>query len=339
VKKSNPSIKKHFRAMTAHTTEISLGVSPGVRLLAMGAFFFSLGGLFIKLVGQSIPFMEIVFVRAAVGLLFCLVGLRSTGTSILGHHKKLLFLRGFVGFLAMSCVFYSLVRLPLADATVLFYMNPIFAAFLSVCFLGERVSLLYGACVLASLTGVVCIVKPTILFAEASGLPPIGVGVMLLGAWFAGCTIVIIRKLGQGEHSLVVVLYLCLVTSVFSFILAIPGWVWPTLVQGTLLVGVGLVTSVGQIFMTRGIKLEPAAKASAVMYLQIIFVALWGAIAFGEYPDLWGACGAILILGSTFALNGSQNIPGQRFLKSFFPVVSGQNLLASSHSDENSPEQ
>jgi drug/metabolite transporter (DMT)-like permease len=54
--------------------------------------------------------------------------------------------------------------------------------------------------------------------------------------------------------------------------------------------------------MTRGLSLEPAGRAMAVGYLQIVFATAWGLLFFSERPDALSAIGAFLIIGSTAML-------------------------------------
>jgi drug/metabolite transporter (DMT)-like permease len=68
------------------------------------------------------------------------------------------------------------------------------------------------------------------------------------------------------------------------------------------LVGVGVTTQIAQVYMTRGLQMERAGRATAVGYLQVVFAAAWGALFFAEFPDRWSLLGGSLILGSTLLL-------------------------------------
>ena len=100
-------------------------LTPGMRLMLLGTFFFSLGSLFIKLAGTRLPTMEILFVRGVVGVGMCLFMLRKSGAGMLGKRKVLLAARGLLGFGAMFADFYAIVHLPLADALVLIFAHPV----------------------------------------------------------------------------------------------------------------------------------------------------------------------------------------------------------------------
>ena len=59
---------------------------------------------------------------------------------------------------------------------------------------------------------------------------------------------------------------------------------WPTPLEWLFLLLVGITAQGGQVFLTRGLQREPAGKATAIGYLQVVFAGLWGAVFFGELP-------------------------------------------------------
>jgi drug/metabolite transporter (DMT)-like permease len=187
--------------------------SPGIRYMIAGAFFFSLMSLAVKLVGQRIPSQEIVMVRGLLNLLFTWAMLRAAGVYLWGSRPGVLALRGLLGFVALSCFYYGIIHLPLADATVLQYTNPVWTGLLAAWLLGERMKPAEGALVVASLVGVVLIARPAILFGSAAqSLDLVAVGVALTGAIFSAAAYVTVRQLGRTEHPLVIVFYFTLVT-------------------------------------------------------------------------------------------------------------------------------
>ncbi len=275
--------------------------------MALAAFWFSLMSLLVKVAGQRLDTQQIVLARAVVTLVLSYVLLRQAGIGMWGTHRKLLLLRGVLGFAALSCFYYAVIHLPLADATVIQYMNPIFTALLAAWLLREAIGGREAALVLLSLTGVVLIARPSFLFGERiAALDPFVVTIAVAGAILSAGAYVTVRRLGASEHALVIVFYFPLVTVPASVPFAAAGWVWPTAWEWLVLLGVGIATQIGQVYLTRGLQLEPAGRATAVGYLQIVFAALWGALFFAEYPDGWSLSGAALIIGSTLALGWSR---------------------------------
>jgi drug/metabolite transporter (DMT)-like permease len=273
-----------------------------MRQMAIGAFWFSVMSLLVKLSGQRLSSVQVVFVRAVFTLGLSVVLVRRAKVPPLGQQRGLLVLRGLFGCVALSCFYYSLVHLPLAEATVVQYTNPVFTALLAAWLLRERLRWPEALCAAASLAGVVLVTRPALLFGGASTIPTTAALVALAGAVCSAAAYVVVRRIGPAEHPLVVVLYLPLVTVPLTAPFLIGHWIWPTPQEWGWLVGVGITTQIAQLHMTRGLQLETASRATAVGYLQIVFAAVWGAIAFGQLPDGWTMLGALVIVGSTLAV-------------------------------------
>lgn len=283
-------------------------LSPGVRYMVASAFCFSVMSLAVKLVGQRVPTQEVVLVRSALNAGFTLAMLHHAGIRPWGNRPLVLALRGVFGFLALSCLYYGLVVLPLADATLLQYTNPVWTALLAVWLLNERVGRGDLALIVASLVGVALIARPGFLFGGGGPrLDLLAVGVVLLGSVFSAAAYVTVRQLARTEDPLVIVLYFTLVSVAGSLPGTAAAAVWPTATEWGFLLIVGIAAQGGQVFLTRGLTLEPAGRATAIGYLQVVFAAVWGAIFFDEIPDGWVIAGASIILGSTLLLAASRS--------------------------------
>jgi drug/metabolite transporter (DMT)-like permease len=270
--------------------------------MAIGAFWFSVMSLLVKVAGQRLPSQQIVLVRGVITLVLSLVLLRRARVKVWGEHNTLLLLRGLLGFAALSAFYYSLVHLPLAEATVIQYLNPVFTAVLAAVLLGERLGRAEAACVGLSLGGVLLIARPGFLFGGEAAIDPWLLAIAVGGALCSAGAYVTVRKIGRREHPLVVVFYFPLVTVPAALPFVVPHWLWPTPGEWLVLFGVGVATQIAQVYMTRGLQLEPAGKAAAVGYLQIVFAAGWGMLFFADIPDVWTIGGASLILVSTLML-------------------------------------
>ena len=279
--------------------------------MALSAFWFSVMALCVKLGGRRLPSQELVLVRAVLTLGMSWVALRSAGLAVRSPDRgrqRALLARGALGCLGLTCFYASLVRLPLAEATLLQYTNPIWAALLAAAVLGERVGRREALCLAASVAGVLLVVRPDALGAlwsqsAASSAIPLGaVGVALLGSLGSAAAYVTIRGIGTAEPAPRVTLYLPLVTVPVTLPFALAGWVWPTAREWAVLVAMSVATQLAQVQLTRGLQRERAARATAVGYLQLVFAALWGWLVFAERPSAWTAAGAATIVGSTLVL-------------------------------------
>ncbi|MGB5813442.1 MAG: DMT family transporter [Polyangiales bacterium] len=265
--------------------------------MVVGSLFFSVMSVFAKVAGEHLPTMQLVLARVVVTLIMSWWALRRLGIVPWGNNRKLLLARGLVGFAGLSCYFYAITHLPLADATVIQFCNPMVAALVAAFALHEALRPVDLLATLFSMVGVVLVAQPTFLFATGASLDPVAVTVGVLGAIFSGISYVIIRRLGATEHHLVVVFYFPLITGPASLpILAIEGLVMPTPWEWLLLLGIGVTAQLGQIEITKGYKLEAAGRASSVTYLQIVLAYTWGILFFQEYPNLWSLVGAVLVI-------------------------------------------
>lgn len=273
----------------------------GLRYMVAGAFFFSIMSLLVKLVGTRLPSQEIVLGRSLVMVVLAYAAVRRAGANPWGRRRGLLVLRGLLGFAALSCFYYALVHLPLADATVLQYTNPAWATVIAIFVLGETLRPRELASLGLSLIGVVLVARPEFLFGAGGGLDPKAVAIGLTGAVFSGSAYVIVRLL-HSEHHMVVILYFAVVSVVCSLPIALIDAVVPSPTDLALLAGVGVSTHWAQSFMTRGLHLERTGRATATSLVQIVFAGAWGLIIFADVPDAPGLLGAALVIAGVLLL-------------------------------------
>lgn len=282
-------------------------LSPGIRYMLLGTFLFSIGSLLIKLAGERVPTMEILFVRGVIGIGFCWCIVRRAGVGMFGERRFLLAMRGIIGFTALFAEFYAIVHLPLADAIVILFSHPVVVAILAWVILGERLNKRGILAVTMSFAGVVVVCRPEFLFGMGNAnLDPLALTVALVGVGFIAVAILTVRSLAKTEHPAVVMFYPPLIIS-FAAPFFAQGWVLPTGSEWAMLVGVALFMNAGQYFMTRGYAIESAARISAVTCLEIVFAAIWGASFLGEIPDGWTLAGGLLIIIGTLAIGHDSN--------------------------------
>jgi drug/metabolite transporter (DMT)-like permease len=271
--------------------------------MLMGTVFFSAMSVFAKLAGERLPTMELVLARVIVTLVMSWWVIKGLGIYPWGNNKRLLLMRGFAGFMGLSCYFYSITHLPLADATVIQFCNPMLAALIAVFALKEPLRMIDVIATVCSMVGVVLVAQPTLLFTSGVHLDPVAVLIGVVGAVFSAIAYVVIRRLGSTEHHMVVVFYFPLVTGPASLpILALEGLVLPKGVEWLLLLGIGVAAQLGQIEITKGFKLETAGRASSVTYLQIVLAYTWGILLFGEVPNAISVVGALLVVLGIFSV-------------------------------------
>ncbi len=271
--------------------------------MLVGAFWFSVMSVLVKIAGRRLPSMEIVFFRGILTLaLSYAIVRRARIQPVLGVNRRLLLQRGILGAAALACFLFSLTHLPLAESTLIQYMNPVFAILVAHWWFGERMGRGEWIALAASLIGVLLITRPSFLFGgAASGIQPGHALIALMGAAFSGSAYATIRQMPK-ERPEVVVLYLPLMSVPMSLPFIATNWHAPTREEWLLLIGIGIATQLAQTSMTRGLQIEKTGRATMVGYVQIIFAGAWGVLLFAETITLWTIVGALVVLSGMLSL-------------------------------------
>lgn len=274
--------------------------------------------LFVKLSGTSFPSFEIVFARSVVQTLFSFLGCAMLKINPFGERgvRKWLLFRGLAGTLGLCLFFYSITQLPLADATVVFFLGPAFTAILAAIVLGEAFTLFDGVCSVACMIGVVLVSKPQFLFGGNSAHDDsaetisewkrlFAILCALLGAVMSAVAYVTVRKIGRGAHFMVHVVYFGLVSAVVSPI-GMALFQTPVMPHGSyeysMLILVGLSAFIGQCFLNQGLQMAPAGPGTLMRMNDVVFAFLFGIFILHEYPDVYSISGASIIVLMTSAM-------------------------------------
>lgn len=272
--------------------------------MLLSALGFALMAACVKAVsGLGIPVLEIVAARAVVSLVISYLDIKRKRLSVWGQNKPLLIARGAVGTLALICVYYSVTRLPLAEAAILQYTYPAFTAVIALWFLKERIQTATIICIVLSIAGLGVMLRPELSANAVLALPGLSVMAALLGALGSAVAYVLVRRLSQSEDSSVIIFYFPMIALPVALSLLGTDLVIPSGEALLLLLLVGLFTQVGQVGLTKAMAVEEAGKAAAYSYIQVVFSIILGALFFNELPTLWTWLGGGLIMLG--ALNNS----------------------------------
>ena len=214
----------------------------------------------------------------------------------MGSNRRLLLLRGIYGSIALFCFFEAITALPLASATVLQYTYPTFTAGAAWVLLAEPLRRRIGLAVAVGWIGVVLVIQPQWIGHGKAGLALIPVLLGLAGALFTALAYVSVRKLSVSEHPQVIILYFPLVSIPICLPAVLQQGVMPSGMDWLWLLGVGVMTQLGQIGVTRGLSFMPAARATSLNYVQVVFAATWGWLWFHETVNMLTLAGATLVL-------------------------------------------
>jgi len=274
--------------------------------MAAGAFAFSAMTAAVKFAGSDVPLFQIVAFRTMVVTVLAGIWVRRGGHSFRPKEPGRVGLRALFGFATLSCYFYAVIHLPLADATVIYFIHPVLTAIAAAVVLGEHMGWREVLFVGISLLGVVLVARPGFLAPAGGGLDPLAVGVALAAAVFSTGSWVTIRSI-RHDPPILIVFYFSLLTVVLAIPLMAGDMVRPSAAQWTAIFVAGVATHLAQLCFTWGLRLERAGRATAVSYVQIVFAAVLGWAFFGELPDAWTWAGAAVIVGATVRLMRTQS--------------------------------
>ena len=265
--------------------------------MLLSALGFSLMAACVKEVsGLGIPVLEIVAARSIVSGIISYVDIKRKKISMWGHNKPLLIARGTVGAFALMFVYYAVTTLPLAEATVLQYLHPVFTAILAVFFLKEVIQRSTIACIAISLVGLYIIIQPNLQLEQEIQYPWISIVAGILGALGSAVAYILVKKLTKTDDSAVIIFYFPLVAFPISVVLLGNDFVMPSLAAIGLLILVGIFTQIGQVGLTKAFQNADANKVSAYAYVQIVFSVFIGWAYFSEVPILTTIIGGGLIM-------------------------------------------
>lgn len=271
-------------------------IPASVSYMFISALGFALMAACVKSVSKyGIPVLEIVAARAIVSGLISYADIKRKKISPWGNNKPLLIARGIVGVVALFFVYYSVTKLPLAEATILQYLHPVFTALLALIFLKEIIQRSTITCILLSLVGLLVMVSPN-LHGGAITYSWLSIGAGILGAFGSAIAYIIVKKLTKTEDSSVIVFYFPFVSLPIAIALLGNDFVVPSLPALGLLFLVGIFTQVGQIGLTKALHCADANKATAYAYVQVVFSLLIGWLFFNEITLITTLIGGALIL-------------------------------------------
>ncbi|MCR5858941.1 DMT family transporter [Mesorhizobium sp. J428] len=259
---------------------------------------------FIKLAGV-VPAGQIVFFRSFFALIPILILLAWTGelrtafyTSRPGRHV----VRGLVGVSSMALGFFALTRLPLPEAIMLNYAQPLLVVVISALVLGEVVRVFRWTAVAVGFLGVLIISWPKLtLFTSPDGMgsaEAVGVAAALVAAAISAVALLQVRSLVQTEKSSTVVIWFSLTASAAGLFTLPFGWAPLTGWQFFYLVMSGICGGVAQVLMTESYRHASVATVAPFEYTSILFGLAAGYLLFGDLPTVHSIVGGAIVVGS-----------------------------------------
>ncbi len=213
------------------------------------------------------------------------------------RHAGVQLARSLCLVVATACFFGGLRFLPLAEASAITFLAPMFAIVLSMPVLGERPTRARWLSAIGGFAGILILVRPgSAVFHPATGL-------LVIAAVSNALYQLLTRKLpNDSPHT--TLFYSGLVGTV-ALSLALPFADLPgeiTSRDAMFLVVLGLLAGVGHWFLITAFLRAPASLVAPFTYLQMIWATLYGYLVFSQLPDGLSALGMAIIVASGVAL-------------------------------------
>lgn len=278
-----------------------------MRDMVLSSVFFAVMAAAAKLVGERVPMQQIVLVRGVLCAILTFWWLASAGVPWRGRRPGILLLRGALGYAALSCYFWSVHHLPLAEAILIQQVHPVFAAALAWLFLREPPGRRFAPALALAIAGVAVLVQPG---RDGGFVGGWGVLIALSGAILSAGAYVAVRDASRTEHPMALVFWFPAVSAV----LAVPGTVaagpvWPSGAEWIGLAFVALAGQLGQVFLTRGLYRVPAGRATLANPLTTLFGAFLGWAVFDERLGWSTVAGGMLLVAAVLLAGSGSGSP------------------------------
>ncbi|HEX9182299.1 MAG TPA: DMT family transporter [Burkholderiales bacterium] len=267
----------------------------GIGLVSLTYVLFALLDGSAKWMVQTVPVLVVVWLRfvthtlIASALLFPMRGMALVRTRHLRWHL----LRGLM-FIAMTGLnFWALQYLQLTVTASIFFLVPILVALLSAPLLGEKLDARRWAAIVAGFAGVLVVVRP-----GSEAFHP-AILLSLVNAGLYAVFNLMTRKLAAYDPPETIQFLPAVVASIVLAPFALAAWQSP---QGWfewfMLCMLGVFGGTGHYLLAMAHRYAPASVLAPFLYQQILYMALFGYLVFGNVPDKETWIGAAIVVAS-----------------------------------------
>lgn len=266
----------------------------GIVMMLAAVALFAVQDTLAKQLSGGYPAVEVAWARYVTSLVCILACLPWLGgrAALTSRRPGLQLGRGVLLYGATLLFVMSVTYLPLTTATAIGFVSPLFLTALSIPILGERVGPRRWAAIAVGFLGVVILIRPGFEAFQWALLLPVPMA--LSNAFYQAAT----RLIRGADRPITSLLYPTVVASVLGFLPVPFLWVAPAPADLLLMVSMGVVASFSHLCLIRAFALAPATTLAPFAYTQLVWVAVFGYVSFGDVPDLPTVVGAAVIVAS-----------------------------------------
>lgn len=263
-------------------------------MMCAGVACLSVNDAIAKILTAGYSPVQILFLRNLIALPFAfLVALRMGGAGALRSHRPAAhLLRGVLWIGATVLFFTSLMHLPLAEATALVFVAPLFITAISALFLGEVVGWRRWLAVIVGFIGVLIAIRPGGAAFQPVSLLPIAT------AFVYALLMLSARWVDSRESVWTLLLYLTGTGALLSGLLVPFFWTAIRPEDVWLFVAIAVFGTAGMTMMTQAFRLAPATLVAPFDYTALLWATALGWLVWNEIPDSATLIGAAVIVAS-----------------------------------------
>ncbi len=265
----------------------------GILWMLLAIFLFVSMDATAKYLSQSYPVQQVVWARYVFHVLVVGLALNVRMPRLLRSRRLgLQLLRSLLLVGTTGCFFLALSLMPLADASAMMLVAPLFVTGLSVPLLGEPVGIRRWCAVLVGFLGALLILRPGAGVFDWWALLP------LLAASLYALYQIATRVLAHSDAPETTILYTGLVGALVAS--AVVPWDWqsPDAAGWAVMAAVGTLGGASQFALIKAFQNAPAAVVSPFGYSNMVWATLYGLFVFGDFPDAATLVGAAVLIAS-----------------------------------------
>jgi len=271
----------------------------GIAMVSMAVLCFSVLDTCGKWLVQSVPLLQIVFLRFLGHTVFtaAIMVPRSRMNLLRTRRPLLQFLRAMLLPCMTGMNFWALQYLQLAETGAIQFLAPIIVALLGVRLLGERLDTGRWIAIVVGFIGVVIILQP-----GSRGFQP-AMLVSILQTVMYACFILLTRYLASVDRPESTNFLSALGSTIVIAPFGLMVWQMPTsALEWLILTLTGLTGGLGHYLLALAHRFAPASTLAPFIYQQILYMSLLGYLIFGDVPRTAVVAGATIVVASGFYL-------------------------------------
>ncbi|MFT4715718.1 MAG: drug/metabolite transporter (DMT)-like permease [Paracoccaceae bacterium] len=255
-----------------------------------------MGDAIAKVLGGTIPVIELLLVRFAAQVVFLLpiIWLKTTSLKMNKRVLRLTFLRTVFHIIGIGAMFTSLKFLPLADAIAIAFVMPFIVLLLGKTLMNEQVGRRRLLACIAGFVGTLLVIQPSFASVGAPALLP------LLVAVFFALFMLVTRQMAKDVDPVAMqVVSGFMATPILLGFILIGGMqnieqlqmVQPNLGESFLMLSIGAIGTLAHLLMTWSLRFAPSATVAPMQYLEIPIATAIGWLVFHDLPNGLAAVG------------------------------------------------